>query len=269
MANDNSIPTEGANPAPKRRQRLDLPFIKRRRDAATVVYDHRAGIFSIVIFFLALAVAFVGSKIVVRTPEPAGGILVDLRTVEELRHEAERLAREVRMRQSTADEAYIRNAISNEGAELRDDRNTNTSDLQNRLHDATGRMNANRDAWDRGMRDIDAMGADRGGKTGNANGDVRTKGRVMVSFSLVDPTRYSDNLVTPGYRCERGGEVVVNITVGRSGDLLSASVERSLSDADACMHEAALDAARRSRFTPDASAPERHTGTITYTFIPQ
>ncbi len=234
-----------------------------------MVYDHRAGIYAVVILFLAVAILFIGSKIVIRTPAPTDGILVDLRTIEELREEARRLEREVRMRQSEADDAFIRNAVSNEGAELRDDRNTDMSNLRDRLDDATGRMNANRDAWDQGMHDINSMKGDRGDRSGNVNNDSRAKGTVLVSFSLVQPTRYSDRLVVPGYRCERGGEVVVNITVNHAGDVVAASVNRSLSAADACMHETALDAARRSRFTIDGSAPERHNGTITYQFIAQ
>jgi TonB family protein len=91
----------------------------------------------------------------------------------------------------------------------------------------------------------------------------------LVSFSLSNPTRYSDNIVVPGYRCEKGGEVVVDITVNRSGDVVAAAVNKGLSDSDNCMHETALDAARRSRFNLDGSAPERQTGTITYLFIPQ
>lgn len=250
-------------------RRLELPFVRRRRDAGTVVYDHRAGIFAVIILVLAIGIMFVGSRIIVRTPRPTDGILVDIRTVEELRQEKIRLEREVRMRQANADDGYISNAVSNENAELRDDRNTDMSSLRDRADNLDGSMQSNRDAWEQGMREIEAMRAGRDDGKGNAGNDSRAKGRVLVSFSLANPTRYSDELVTPGYRCERGGEVVVEITVDRSGDVVSAAVDRSLSDSDACMHETALDAARRSRFNVDGSAPERHVGTITYLFIPQ
>ncbi len=173
-----------ANSTLPKRPRLNLPFVKRRRDVGTVVYDHRAGIYAVVILFLAVAILFIGSKVVIRTPESTDGILVDLRTVEELREEARRLEREVRLRQSEADDAFIRNAISNEGAELRDDRNTDMSNLRDRLDDATGGLDANRDAWDQGMRESNSMKGDRSDRTGNANNDSRAKGTVLVSFSL-------------------------------------------------------------------------------------
>lgn len=251
-----------------KRQRLDLPFVRRRRDIPTVIYDNRAGIFAVIALLLTMGILFVGSRVVIRTPRSDDSILVDLRTVEELRAEAARLQREVRMRQ-LAEGGDIRNAISNEAADLRDDRHTDMSSVRDMAEDAAGRMNANRDAWDRGMQEIAAMRGEDRDRTGNVNNDSRAKGRVMVSFSLVDPIRYSDRLVTPGYRCERGGEVVVIVTVNRSGDVVSAAVDRGSSTNDGCMHETALDAARRSRFNIDGSAPDRHTGTITYTFIPQ
>jgi TonB family protein len=255
----------------ERRPRLNLPFVKRHKDIGTVVYDHRAGIFAVVIAALVMAIVFVASRITLSSPDTTEGILVDLRTLEELQAEKDRLEREVRMRQSEADFSQIRNAVSNEGAELRDDRSTDMHDMQERLDAANDRMNANSNAWDQGMQDIEKMKNDRRGneKKENAGGDTRAKGRVLVSFSLVAPTRYKDNLVVPGYRCEGGGEVVVDIVVDRAGTLVSAVVNRSLSDSDACMHSTALDAARRSRFTPDGSAPDRQSGTITYTFIPQ
>ncbi|MDR2891394.1 MAG: energy transducer TonB [Alistipes sp.] len=252
-----------------KRQRLDLPFTRRRRDVPTRIYDHRVGIFALLALTLAMGILFVGSKITVRTPEPDDAILVDLRTVEELRQEAARLAREVMMRQM-AEGGAVRNAFSNEGAELSDDRNTDMSSVRGAADDAAGLVSGNRDAWNRAMAEIDAMGTERpSGGQGSTSADSRAKGRVMVSFSFANPVRYSDYLVTPGYRCERGGEVIVVVTLNRNGDVVSASVDRGSSTNDACMHDTALDAARRSRFNIDGGAPERHTGTITYTFIPQ
>lgn len=252
------------------RQRLNLPFMKRRRDPVTWIYDHRAGVFSIVALVLVMAILFIGSRIMVRTERADDAILVDLRTVEELQAEKARLEREVRLRQSEADLSNVRNAVSNEGAELRDDRNTNSSSVREAIDETNQSMQGNRDAWDQGLRDIEQMkGTSDGEGEKNVNNDSRAKGTVQVSFSLLNPTRYSVDLVNPGYRCERGGDVTVQITVNRSGDVTAATVDRNASDADACMHEAALDAARRSRFNVEPAAPERHIGTITYLFIPQ
>jgi len=89
---------------------------------------------------------------------------------------------------------------------------------------------------------------------------------VPVSFSLTDPVRPSRSLNIPAYRCEGGGDVVVEITVNRAGEVVNARVQ---SGGDECMRESALRAARVSRFNIDQSAPARQQGTITYIFIPQ
>ncbi len=254
-----------------RRQRLNLPFMKRRTDAVTWIYDHRAGVFSLVALALVMAILFIGSKIVVRTPVSDDSIIVDLRTVEELRQQAERLSREERQRQSEADLSQIRNAISNEGAEMRD--NPALSDMSNRIDETNESMRGNRDAWDQGLREIEAMRGTREGddnQNRSANNDTRAKGRVLVEFLLVDPLRRrSGNLPVPGYQSENFGEVVVDITVDHNGDVVAAKVNAALSAGDSRMRETALEAARRSRFNIDRSAPERHTGTITYTFVAQ
>lgn len=96
--------------------------------------------------------------------------------------------------------------------------------------------------------------------------DRKVKGRVTVSFSLTDPVRTSRYLAVPAYKCEGGGEVVVEITVNRAGDVTNARV---VEGGDECMRSSALGSARRSRFNIDDSAPARQQGTITYIFIPQ
>lgn len=78
--------------------------------------------------------------------------------------------------------------------------------------------------------------------------------------------RTSRSLNIPAYRCEGGGDVVVEITVNRAGEVVNARVQ---SGGDECMRESALRAARVSRFNIDQSAPARQQGTITYIFIPQ
>jgi outer membrane biosynthesis protein TonB len=252
-------------------QWLDLPFVKRRKDVGTAVYDHRAGIFLVVIAALAVAVMFVVSKIRIYTPpEPVGAIVLDMRSLEELAAEKARLEREVRLRQSALETGPARNAVSNEGAELSDDRGgAGNSDLMDKAEGARQRMDANRDAWDEGLRQVDEIGRSHGEKAGSNGSDARVKGRVLVSFSLMSPVRYSDRLEVPGYRCEGGGEVVVDITVSRDGSVVAASINRGMSTNDACMHSTGLEAAKKSRFNIDSSAPERQAGTIAYTFVPQ
>lgn len=260
-------------PPRPRRPKLHLPFDNRREDAGEWAFDHRAGLCITLIAYLLLAIAFVGSKIVVGGTARTQGFYIDLQQLEQLAAEKERLEREVRERQQQepVDWKSIRNDVSNENAKLdeslRDDRGTNTAALNDAADAAQERMRANRAAYEQGLAEAEAIGR-RGERTDEAseNTDRKVQGRVTVSFSLVDPVRHARHLEVPAYQCEGGGEVVVRITVDRSGEVTHASVA---SGGDDCMRETAVRAARRSLFDINETAPARHTGTITYIFIPQ
>lgn len=259
-------------PRPKR-PKLQLPFDRRREDAGEWAFDHRAGLCMTLIAYLLLAIAFVGSKIVVGGSPHAQGFYIDLDDLEQLAAEKERLEREVRERQAQepVDWKSIRNEVSNENARLdeslRDDRGTNTSALNEAAEAAEARMRANRAAYEQGLAEAEAIGR-RTEQPDDAarNTDRKVQGRVTVSFSLTDPVRHARYLEVPAYRCEGGGEVVVRITVDRAGNVTHAA---AASGGDECMRQTAERAARHSRFDINDSAPVRHTGTITYIFIPQ
>ncbi len=96
--------------------------------------------------------------------------------------------------------------------------------------------------------------------------DIRRKGNVTVAYSFADPVRHAQELVVPAYRCEGGGEVVVEAQLDPQGKVIEVEIVRG---GDRCMQETALSAAKGSRFNVAADAPLRHIGTITYIFIPQ
>ena len=183
----------------------------------------------------------------------------------------DRLEREVRERQEQdpVDWRSIRNRTSNENAlneELRDDRGTNAAELNEAAAGAEARMRANREAYEEGLAEERAIRQRRGQGGESEHRDVRVKGRVTVSFSLTNPVRTSRWLEIPAYRCEEGGEVIVEITVNRAGEVTAARIREG---GDECMRQAAIEAARVSLFNIDSSAPARQSGTITYIFIPQ
>ncbi len=264
-----TAPERGKGPA-GRRPRLNLPFDNRREDAGSWAYDHRVGLCVTLIAYLVVMIVFVSSKIVIGQRAQTQGMFIDLQTLSELEEQREQLEEEVRQRQQdAADWASIRNRMSNENAaegELRDDRGTDMRALDEAASDAEERLRANREAYEQGLAEERAIRERRGGgKTGESS-DVKVKGRVTVSFSLKNPVRTKRYLEVPAYRCEGGGEVVVEITVNRAGEVTAARVR---SGGDACMREMAERAARNSLFNIDDSAPARQTGTITYIFIPQ
>lgn len=256
-----------------RRQRMRLPFDDRKQDAGEWAYDHRLGLSVVVIAYLVLGIVFFASKIVIGSKPHMQGIYVDLQTLAELEAEKERLEREIEMqRQMDLDWSQIRNVQSNESVSnenLRDDRGTNTSEINESARDIAAGMAANRAAYEAGMAEAQSiLDADRNPSqsTPQQRQDVKHKGGVTVRFEFRDPVRTSRDLVVPAYKCESGGQVVVSVVLNQGGEVISARVS---SGGDERMREEALKAARASLFNIDNSAPARHSGTITYTFIPQ
>ena len=271
--NPSQKPTPRPEGRPPRRQRMRLPFENKKQDAGEWAYDHRLGLSVMVIVYLVLGIVFFASKIVIGSKPHMQGIYVDLQTLEELEAEKERLEREIQMQQSQLDWSAVRNLQSNESMlneNLRDDRGTNTSEINESARDIAAGMAANRAAYEAGLAEAQSiLTADRESSETDKQTqrqDVKYTGGVTVRFEFKNPVRTSRDLVVPAYKCEAGGQVVVNVVLNQGGEVISARVA---SGGDERMREEALKAARASTFNIDNSAPARHSGTITYTFIPQ
>ena len=271
--NPSQKPTPRPEGRPPRRQRMRLPFENKKQDAGEWAYDHRLGLSVMVIVYLVLGIVFFASKIVIGSKPHMQGIYVDLQTLEELEAEKERLEREIQMQQSQLDWSAVRNLQSNESMlneNLRDDRGTNTSEINESARDIAAGMAANRAAYEAGLAEAQSiLTADRESSDADKQTqrqDVKYTGGVTVRFEFKNPVRTSRDLVVPAYKCEAGGQVVVNVVLNQGGEVISARVA---SGGDERMREEALKAARASTFNIDNSAPARHSGTITYTFIPQ
>ena len=274
--NEQNIPPQrpNAQPSPSqrpRRPRMRLPFDNRKQDAGEWAYDHRIGLSIMIVAYLILGIVFVSSKIVIGSKPHMQGIYVDLQTLEELEAEKERLERELELKQSDIDWSAIRNRMSNDALlneNLQDDRGTNTSALNESAKSIAEGMSANRAAYEAGVAAAQQI-LDAERPTDNAerkSQDAKYKGGVTVRFEFKDPVRTKRELVIPAYKCEAGGQVVVEATLDQGGNVIAARV---LSGGDEMMRQEALKAARESLFNIDSSAPMRHKGTITYTFIPQ
>ena len=259
-------------PARPRRKPLRLPFDNRKEDIGSWAYDHRVGLFITIIIYLIIGIGFFASKIVIGRKVSQRGMYIDLQTVEMLEKERDRLAEEVRRANQKIDWSKIRNTSSNENAlneNLADDRGTKTAELNSDAEAVEARMRANREAYEKGLKDAKRAGErtnDSKSDSDNTNSDKKVKGTVTVSFSFKNPVRYSRHLVKPAYRCEGGGEVVVKAVIDRAGKVLTATV---LSGGDECMRQTAISAAKGSTFDHNSDAPQKQEGTITYIFIPQ
>ena len=63
------------------------------------------------------------------------------------------------------------------------------------------------------------------------------------------------------------GTVAIEVHSHREGNVVRAEIAKGTDITNKEMHNMALDAAKRSKFTPDPTAPEEQKGTITYNFV--
>lgn len=81
--------------------------------------------------------------------------------------------------------------------------------------------------------------------------------------------RYHVRLPVPVYLAQGGGTVVVDIQVSRDGKVTQATARKNNTIRDEQIFMYAQEAASRTVFNPDHSAPEPQSGTIQYIFVAQ
>ena len=93
------------------------------------------------------------------------------------------------------------------------------------------------------------------------------KGKSNIKYLLGN--RYHLQLPIPVYLAQGGGEVVVDIVVDRNGEVLSAMPRSGTNLSDPTILAYAKQAAEKTIFNTDNTAPEKERGTITYLFVAQ
>lgn len=97
-------------------------------------------------------------------------------------------------------------------------------------------------------------------------------GPTTITFEfLQNPVNRGKVMLTiPVYRCQGSGIVKVEVAVAPDGSVKEARVQEPIAGSDkVCFADAALAAARSSRFRIELNGPDRHMALITYTFIAQ
>lgn len=162
----------------------------------------------------------------------------------------------------------IRNIAVDAGGHLKDDRNTDVSDL---YADAARLERELKSGMEHAIyedaRD-EAVEIGKESRKGTENPERHEyTGPSVLSYTL--DGRKASHLKIPAYQCYGGGEVTVIITVDPSGRVLNAKVMDDVSSQDQCLRDFAIRAARLSRFSSSRTAPARQTGEIVYRFIAQ
>ena len=102
--------------------------------------------------------------------------------------------------------------------------------------------------------------------------DTDYTGPTTITYEFLEEPRQRGKvlLTVPVYRCQGSGFVRVEIVVAQDGSVLDAKVKGPIEGADRiCFSNAALAAARSSKFRIEINGPEKHRAHITYTFIAQ
>jgi hypothetical protein len=250
--------------------RLDLPFKKKRFDPVIWVYEHRTAILATVLAYVLFGIAFVTADIVISRQSDEGEIMIDLTDLAKLQEELERAQELNRLLNEQYEESEVSNDISNENAldESLEDHRTDASQLYGEAERVQERVRQNAKAYQQGL-EAERKLLDRHYEGEGEIANKKVKGRVTVSYSLKDPVRHALKMPVPAYMCEGGGEIVVNIVVNPSGEVVDCSVDEAYSEQNSCLRSAALEKARASRFNMDESAPAKQYGTISYVFVPQ
>ncbi len=274
-------------------QDIELPFESKKFDIGDWVYAHQIGICTTLIFYLLVAIIFMSAKISMHTQPHTDVLTIDLQQLAELervRDELLKSVEELQKQEATIDWESVENRVSNEEASTEPSANTletppltGGSETDRLLEEAAAeqrRMEANRAEYERGMAEAQALKespsnssdqsaeSNNTGETDNIYGS-KIEGNVTVSYSFKSPLRYARKLVVPAYLCQGGGKVIIDVVVNQGGVVTNAKVNSASESAELCMQEAALSSALESLFDINKRAPSRHSGRLTYIFVPQ
>lgn len=258
-----------SRPKPTNKPRKAPVTSGRRVSAAEWAYDHRVSLLITVAAYVIFGVAFVAADVVVSRRESQAEIMLDFADLEKLQEELQRARELNKMLNERYDESPATNRISNENAldDNLDDHRTDARSIYEEADRVQQRVRDNAADY--------ALGLERERQLldqhyeGEKIENRKVRGNVTVSYSLADPVRYALRMPVPAYMCEGGGEVVVDIVVNTSGEVVSCSVNDALSEKNSCLREAALEKAGSSLFNADPVAPQRQRGKISYLFIAQ
>ncbi len=256
-------------PKGRPRPRLALPFARRKVDFGVWAYDHRVAILVTVVAYVVFGVAFVAADIAISRKHSQTEIMIDLSDLEALQQELERAQELNRLLNERYEQSPTTNRISNENAldESLEDHRTDAREIYAEADEVQQRIRDNAADY--------ALGLDREREIldqhyeGEKIENRKVRGNVTVSYSLSEPVRYAVKMPVPAYMCEGGGEVVVDIVVNPSGEVVDCRVNDAQSAKSSCLREAALSKASESLFNADPSAPSRQKGSINYLFVAQ
>jgi len=235
--------------------------------------ENKAGLYLTIAVHLLAIIILLATKIGTLLTEETSFVL-DFSKQEQI----EKQEKEVRFKEDVSKEiddilagkrpSNIRNVVvdagATKGSELKDDRFKNSRQVYDEAKELQKKLDASKKEAEayQGSDDVAPVV-----KQSSSSRNESYKGPSVLSYSL--DGRKAMSLPIPVYKCIGGGDVYVTIQVNRKGYVVSATIVNGVSADDTCIREYALKAAKSSRFTASATAPEKQSGEIVYRFISQ
>lgn len=246
-----------------------------KEDIIRKIYAHKYGIMGTLIFHLLLAIYFLSVGIAgLRIPETSEIEVMAPSEQEQKKIEEEKLRKEEIRKKISREEVQkmLQSIAVNENADKQPKQKANVQkyidEVMKDLEQENSFMGRYKPVKDKHYQ-ADSLRNLRDRKESMLDSLRSTfySGKSSVSYNVKG--RFARLLPIPVFQCEFGGKVVVTVVINRKGAVQRASVLEADSDSDECLHEAAVNAALRSRFNEKPEAPVLQTGTITYNFVKQ
>lgn len=237
--------------------------------------DNIAGIYITVIFHLTVIIVLLVYQIG-REISKESSFVLDFTKQEELERierEREEMEKEEAFKDQISDildkmiaeNPNARNiAVDRSSRTLKDDRGTDAEQL---YKDAERLANELKEGQSEKLEDATDETVDLNPTKKTDDHGEEYKGTSVLSYNLNG--RKLINIKNPTYQCYGSGTVTVLVVVRPDGRVVNAKIVDEVSSDNTCLREAAVRAARLSRFEASSTAPDRDMGDIVYQFTAQ
>lgn len=238
--------------------------------------EHKVGILGTIVVHLLIIILFLANKLESNTQLYISTIVVDMKKdytpeTDKIKGSSEGVLPADAIKNDKEVEAIRNFAVDATESDLNpgltDDKNINASELYNDASRLKEKMDKNKETYEVSQSTVGADIPNTPQKNISSAAEGQYKGPAVISYYLKD--RKAIWLPVPAYKCQFGGQVVVDIEVDGFGAVKKANIDEKNSVKDDCINSSAIHAAMESTFT-SASTDENHQkGSITYLFVPQ
>ncbi len=233
--------------------------------------ESRAGIYSTLIFHLSVLIILLVVSISSAVDQEHSFVLDFTKQEErekeikeiEMKEEVKRQLDEMLGRPAPS----VRNVAVDAGEKLRDSKGKTGSDVYKEARELQRKLDASKRDALREQSEAEAVDMGKGDDDSDKKETPAYRGPSVLTYTLEG--RKARHLPVPAYKGYGGGDVYVSIVVNPMGRVIAAKVNEALSTPDSQLWGFALEAAKRSRFSADDSAPAKQEGEIVYRFIKQ